>query len=125
MDTSQFFYRNAIFSKSGNQVSLVDIENPEAEKHVLEGWFEAIFQLADGQHTVDELYFLTASRYNGNPPGNLNETIYSVLERMVESKIVVLADIATELPYYLSMPYELLDIEKAKKLLATDRANVN
>ncbi len=125
MDATKYFYRNAIFSKSGSQIALVDIENPEADKQILEDWFGGIFQLADGKHTVDELYYLMASRYNGNPPDNLKDTIHSVIERMVESKFLVLTDVATELPYYLSMPFENLDIEKAKKLLANDRANVN
>jgi len=77
--------------------------------------------LADGQHTVEELYNLLSHKYKENPPANLKETIHSVLDRLVEANFIVLTDEKTELPYYLSMAYEYLDIEKAKKLLNEDR----
>lgn len=125
MNTEQYFYRNTVFSKSGNQVSIIDIENPEKNKQELEPWFGIVFQLADGQHTVDELYNLLAQKYTAGAPQDLLRTITSVVERMAESKLIVLTDVKTELPYYLSMPYELMDVEKAKKLYAQDRANIN
>ena len=105
MDVNQFFYRNVIFSKVGKDVALIDIDNPDNEKQVLDGWFGLILQLADGQHTIDELYFLLASKYQGAPPENLKETIHSVIDRMAESKLIVLTDVKTDLPYYLSMNY--------------------
>lgn len=125
MDTAQFFYRNVIFSKSNNQVYLIDLFNPEEKKTALEGWFGLILILADGQHTIEELVELLSTKYAGAPPPNLRETILSVLERMAESKLVMFTDIKTELPYYLSLPYEQLDVEKAKKLFTEDRANIN
>lgn len=123
MDEAKYFYRNAIFSSADKIISLVDIDNPDADNHVLEGWFGGVFQLADGKHTIEELIGLMTAQYNGNPPANLKDTINSVIERLVESKFIVLSDVATELPYYLSMPYEMLDIEKAKEMLANDKAN--
>ena len=125
MDTEQYFYRNTIYSKSDSQISIVDIDNPDENRQELEPWFGIIFQLADGQHTIDELYNLLAQNYKGTPPKNLLETITSVLERMVEAKLIVLTNQQTELPYYLSMPYEMMDIEKARILHAEDRANIN
>ncbi len=121
MDTSKYFYRNVIFSKAKNQVSLLDIYNPENEKQVLEPWFGVVVQLADGQHTIDELFSLLSEKYKGEPPANLKKTIHSVIERLVKSNLIMLTDKATELPYYLSRAYEYLDIEKAKKLLKEDR----
>ena len=59
------------------------------------------------------------------PPENLEDTLISVVDRMVKSKLIMLTKEKTNLPYYLSMPYELLDIEKAKKLLAKDRVDLN
>jgi len=121
MDTSKYFYRNVIFSKTKNQVSLVDIYNPDNEKQVLEPWFGVVVQLADGQHTIYELFSLLSEKYKGDPPADLKKTIHSVIERLVKSNLIMLTDKATELPYYLSRAYEYLDIEKAKKLLKEDR----
>lgn len=121
MDASQYFYRNVIFSKEGNTISLIDIYNPNNERKVLESWFGLVLQLADGQHTIDQLLQYLSSRYNGGPPANLEQTIHSVVERLSESKFIMLTKEATELPYYLASPYEQLDIEKAKKLLEQDK----
>lgn len=125
MDTTQYFYRNAIFSKQGKSIFLIDFEHPERKQQELEPWFGMIFQLADGQHTLEQLYQYIASQYNGNVPPNLSDTLKSVVERMSQGKLIVLTKKATTLPYYLSMPYELLDIEKARKLLKNDRKNIN
>ena len=125
MKNTQYFYRNVMFSKSGGQVTLVDIFNPNAVREVLEPWFGTVLQLADGKHTIEEFTQYMTSQYKGNPPHNLQETINSVFDRLIESKLIVLTDVATELPYYLSAPCEHLDIEKAKKLLEQDQANLN
>ena len=124
MDTSKYFYRNVIFSKTGNQVSLIDIYNPDKEKQDLEPWFGVVIQLADGQHTVEELFSLLLTKYKGAPPVNLEKTIHSIVDRLAEANLIMLTDEKTELPYYLSRPYEHLDIEKAKKLLIEDRKQI-
>ena len=125
MDTSQYFYRNTIFSKQGKSISIIDIDNPDKKQQELEPWFGIVFQLADGQHTLEQLYQYIAMQYNGDTPQNLSDTLKSVVERMIEGKLIVLTKKATELPYYLSMPYELLDIDKAKKELDKDKINLN
>jgi hypothetical protein len=125
MDTSQYFYRNAIFSKQGKSIFLIDFEFPDKKQQELEPWFAIVFQLADGHHTLEQLYQYIAMLYNGNPPQNLSDTLKSVVDRMVQGKLIVLTKKVTELPYYLSMPYELLDLEKAKKQLKLDRKNIN
>jgi hypothetical protein len=124
MDTTKYFYRNVIFSKKENQISLIDINNPDNERQTLESWFGVVLQLADGQHTIDELYSLLSNKYKGASPANLKETIHSVIERLAKSNLIMLTDKVTELPYYLSRPYEYLDIEKAKKLLKEDRKQI-
>ena len=103
----------------------MDIHNPKNDKEELDPWFAMVLQLADGQHTIDQLCKFMATQYNGIPPENLEQTLHSVVERMVDTRLIMLTEKATELPYYLSMPYELLDIDKAKKLLAEDRVDLN
>ena len=119
----KYFYRNVIYSKVENTVSIIDIDDPQKDRKDLEPWFGIIFQLADGQHTVEELYNLLAQKYNDGPPAELLKTVTSVVDRMVEMNIIVVTDVKTELPYYLSMPYEMMDVERAKKLLVEDKAN--
>ena len=125
MNTKQFFYRNVIFSKQGQTISIVDIHNPDKEKQVLEPWFGIVLQLADGQHTIDQLHQFMAAQYNGNPPGDLERTLHSVIDRLSLMKFIVLTDKATELPYYLSIPYEMMDLNKAKMELENDRTPLN
>ncbi len=114
-----------MFSKNGQKISLIDIYNPDAETKELEPWLGLVLQLADGQHTIDELFQYMANLYNGTPPPNLDDTVRSVVDRLVESKFIVLTEKATELPYYLSLPYELMDVEKAKKLIEEDKVQSN
>jgi len=121
MDKSQYFYRNVIFSKKGKTISLVDIDNPRNAREPLDPWLAMVMQLADGQHTIEQLQEYMASHYNGMPPHNLIETLHSVVERLVKLQFIVLTEKTTELPYYLSMPYEMLDIVKAKVELEKDR----
>lgn len=124
MNTAHFFYRNVIFSKANNQVSLVNFDNPEKDREVLEPWFGMVLMLADGQHTIKELVEMLATKYDGAAPPNLEQTIHSAIQRLAESKFIVLTEKKTDLPYYLSLPYERLDIEKAKELYKKDKANM-
>ena len=117
MDTTQYFYRNVILSMVGNTLSLIDIYNPDQKRETLEPWLGLVLQYADGQSTIETLYQNLTARYNGSPPANLRATILSVISRLVDLQFVVLTKEATDLPYYLSLPYEQLDLEKAKKLL--------
>ena len=114
-----------IFSKQGKTISIIDIHNPKNVQEELDPWFAMVFQLGDGQHTIDQLCQFMATQYNGMPPENLEQTLISVVERMAETRMIMLTEKQTDLPYYLSMPYELLDIEKAKKELAKDRVDLN
>ena len=123
MDTSKYFCRTCIFSQKGGAVRLIDINKPDAEIKELESWFGVIFQLADGQHRVAELVGHFSRKYPGGPPPSLEKTVHSVIERMVEAKLVALCDEATTLPYYLSVPYEQLDLPKAKALIRQDMFN--
>ena len=124
MDSSNYFYRNVIFSKKRDKISLIDIYKPNKNKLELEPWFGLILQLADGQHTIEDLLKHLSNKYQGNPPPKLKETIQSVIERLSKSNLIVLTENKTELPYYLSLPLENLDVDKAKKMLDEDRNQV-
>ncbi|HPI80609.1 MAG TPA: hypothetical protein PLM35_08760 [Cyclobacteriaceae bacterium] len=125
MDTSQYFYRNVILSKKDNKVSLIDIHNPDRKGQALDPWLGLVLQYANGHRTIEDLIKDLSGRYNGPPPTNLEATIYSVITRLVGLRFIVLTREAMDLPYYLSLPYEQLDIEKAKESLKQDNVKLD
>ncbi|MEH6467876.1 MAG: hypothetical protein V7722_09620, partial [Porticoccus sp.] len=121
MDNTQFFYRTAIFTRKDDQVALADIYQPETSSP-LDEWMGIVVSLADGKHTIQELVDYMGSRYQ-QVPAKLVETLHSVIERLLEGKIIQLSEDAVELPYYLASPIEELDIEKAIDLIRDDGYN--
>jgi hypothetical protein len=121
MDNTQYFYRNVIFSSKNNQISLVDINHPDRVTS-LEEWLGIVVSLADGQHTIQQMIDYMSKQYR-EAPVNLEETLHSVVERLEEGKIIQLSKSVVSLPYYLTLPIEELDIEKAKKLIMEDGYN--
>jgi hypothetical protein len=109
-----------IFSKQGEKISLVDIHDPEKEALAFEPWLGVVVSLADGQHTIRELIDGIASRYDGEPPGDLQRTLESAIERLMETEVIKLNDEPVELPYYLSLPVERMNLEQAKQSMADD-----
>jgi len=118
LDKNKYFYRTVVFTRQGDKVSLADINHPDKLTE-LEGWMGVIISLADGEHTLQELIDFMRSQYQ-QVPDNLEETINSVLERLLEGKMIVLTEKPIKLPYYLASPIEHLDIEKAKKRIKAD-----
>ena len=78
-----------------------------------------MISLADGQHTLQDLIDYLSAQYD-EPPTNLEETVVSVIERLIEGKMILLNENKVDLPYYLANPIEELDIDKAKKLIEKD-----
>ncbi|MEH6556717.1 MAG: hypothetical protein V7459_03810 [Oceanicoccus sp.] len=118
MGNMQYFYRNIIFTRKNNQVSLVDINRPDNATH-LEEWLGIVVSLADGRHTIQQLIDYMKKNYQQVPVG-LEKTLHSVIERLVEGKIIQLSENEVSLPYYLTLPIEELDIEKAKIMIRED-----
>lgn len=123
MNKSQYFYRTVIFTRKAGIVALADINNP-TESTKLEEWFGVVISLADGKHTLQELTDFMTKQYQQKPE-RLDDTLESVIERLVESKMLKLSEKAVELPYYLAAPIEQLDIEKAQQLIKEDGYTVH
>jgi len=104
----------------GDKVSLVDLYNPNAEPRVYEPWLGLVVALADGQHTIQELINYASQHYANGPPDGLDSTIESAVERLSETGTVRLSDEPIELPYYLTLPAERLDVPRALNLMAED-----
>tara|TARA_R110001583_G_scaffold17801_2_gene71859 strand:+ start:1978 stop:2349 length:372 start_codon:yes stop_codon:yes gene_type:complete len=123
LDTTQYFYRTVIFTRKAGIVALADINNPQ-ESTKLEEWFGVVISLADGKHTLQELTDFMVKQYQ-QAPESLDDTLESVIERLLEGNMVKLSKKAVELPYYLAAPIEQLDIEKAQKLIKEDGYTVH
>lgn len=122
IDTGQYFYRNNAYTRltgGDGEVALVDKRNPN-ETVKLEPWLATVFLLADGQHTIDELIHYMRSQYGEQPPEELERTILSVVERLVESSTVQLSETSREMPYHLARPIEELDPNEARSYLQED-----
>jgi len=114
MDNSQFFYRNIPFTRKDGQVALVDIFQP-SNTTPLDEWLGTVVSLADGFHTIQQMLDYLKAQYK-TPPENLEKTLHSVIERLVEGEIIYLSQRVTNLPYYLTAPIEDLDIEQARRV---------
>ncbi|GGK82570.1 hypothetical protein [Amphritea balenae] len=119
MDTSQYFYRNVVFTRKGGKVALVDIHNPEHTTD-MEDWLGIVISLADGKHTLQQLIDYMAAQYPASAPTELNKTIESVVERLTEGNMLKLTDKEIELPYYLSEPVERLSLDVARQKMHDD-----
>jgi len=118
LNSTQYFYRTVVFTRKAGIVALADINNP-LETTALEEWLGIVISLADGRHTLQELTDFMSKQYQKSPE-RLEDTLTSVLERLIEGKMVKFSDETVELPYYLAAPIEQLDIDKAKKLMKED-----
>ncbi len=122
IDPSQYFYRNNAYTRlTGGtaEIALVDKRDPSRTVE-MEPWLGTVFQLADGQHTIEQLIDFMTTSYHGNPPEGLERTILSVVSRLVESGTVLLGNTPKTLPYHLARPIEELDPEQARQLLRED-----
>ncbi|MFL0797777.1 MAG: hypothetical protein K6L73_09855 [Cellvibrionaceae bacterium] len=118
IDNTQFFYRTVVFTRKDGQVALADIHEP-ANTTPLDEWLGIVVSLADGRHTLEQLLEYLSSRYP-MPPNNLQETVNSVVERLLEGKLIQLSDKPVELPYYLAEPVEELNLKEAQRLVKED-----
>ena len=118
MDRTQYISRCVVFSKKGDKVSLVDLYDPDAEPLVYEPWLGLVVTLADGQHTIQELISYASQLYAKDPPSRLDDTIESAVTRLSETGTIQLSDEPIELPYYLTLPAERLDVPRALRLMA-------
>lgn len=118
MDNAQYFYRTAIFTRKNNQVALADINQPD-HTTPLDDWLGTVVSLADGHHSIAQLIDYMAGQYP-EPPANLQKTVHSVIERLLEGKIIGLSETAVTLPYYLAQPIENLDLKVAQIKIEED-----
>jgi len=123
MNNEQYFYRTAIFTRRDNQIALADIHQPD-QVTPLDDWMGTVVSLADGHHSIEQLIDYMGSQYT-EPPANLQQTLHSVIERLVEGKLIGLSGSAVTLPYYLAEPIEDLDLKVARTQIEEDGFNTD
>ncbi len=114
-----YFFRAVIYAIHNDKVLLVDVKNPK-ESTPLDPWLGRVVALADGQHTIQELMDFLASQYPNGAPENLADTVESVVKRLQETHVIHLSDEPVELPYYLAIPANEQDSERASALIEKD-----
>jgi len=118
LEKTKYFYRTIVFTRKGNKVALADIYHPDKTTE-LEEWMGIVISLADGKHTLKELVDFMGAQYQRSPEG-LEDTLTSVIERLLEGKMIKLSESEIDMPYYLASPIEHLDLERAKRLMVED-----
>lgn len=119
MDKSSYFYRMLMYKREGDKVFLIDKEKLD-ETIPLDPWLGVVVSLADGQHSIEQLIDYLGHQYKDTPPDKLEETIESVLGRLLESKAIALSDTAYRLPYYLAVPQEEQNHVAAMEMMVKD-----
>lgn len=117
MEREKYCYRILSFTRLGGEVALIDRFDPE-KTIPLESWLGTVISLADGQHSIKELIDYLRGHYGTNVPAELERTVESVIERLIESQALMLSDKPYALPYHLSRPFEELDPNEAKLSMA-------
>ncbi|MEN8180533.1 MAG: hypothetical protein ABFS39_18195 [Pseudomonadota bacterium] len=119
MEKEKYFYRILAFTRLEGEVALID-KFDQAKTIPLESWLGTVISLADGQHSIEELIDYLRGHYGSNVPAELERTVESVIERLIESQALMLSDEPYVLPYHLSKPFEELDPNEAKLSMAED-----
>lgn len=86
----------------------------------MDEWPQLIFLSADGKRTVSELTSELGRHYEGGIPSGLSEQTRSLVKALADRGFIMLHDRASSLPYYLAVPIEKQDMERAKKLMEED-----
>lgn len=115
---TKYFSRNATFTMLQDKVVLIERSRPGTV--TMDEWPQLIFLSADGKRTVSEFTSELGQHYkDGIPPGLLEQT-RGLMKALTDRGFILLHDQAMPLPYYLALPIERQDMERAKKLMEED-----
>ena len=114
-----YFKRSTVYKIEGDTTSVVDVQDNNAVTP-LDPWMARVVLLADGQHTIEQFIHYMTGFYADGAPENLGETIDSVISRLTESNVIELTVRPSILPYYLRIPIDEQEPEKATKMMIAD-----
>lgn len=119
MDKSKFFFRKAVYTEAEGKAELVTDFEP-TKTTPLDPWMSLVFLMADGEHTLGQLYQQLEKQYKGNIPSGFEKTVESVVNRLMESQAVGLSEKSMQLPPYISTPFNKQDQKKSLKMMLKD-----
>ena len=96
-----------------------EVEKNQINRNSMNLIDESHKNLLHQRYTIQEMIGFMSRQYQQTPE-NLEKTLHSVIERLVEEKVIYISQRITTLPYYLALPIEELDVEKAKQLMIED-----
>jgi len=115
---SMYFSRAARFDRMGDKMVAVD---PNAPRMItMDPWPEWVFQMADGQRTVDQLRTHLASQYEKGAPPGLDEQVNPIIRDLERERLIRLHSEAVTLPFYLAKPVAEQNPEEARKAMERD-----
>lgn len=116
-----YFVRLAQWDKQkDNNIYVVDNHAPRII--TLDPWPQYIFLEADGQKTVSAFIYDIASKYGKHEeiPEKLDASILQEIEGLLELKLIALSKESKKLPYYIELPKQKQNLEKANELMLAD-----
>jgi hypothetical protein len=104
-----------------HRINIVDIQNRGTI--TLDSWQTLVFHEADGNKTVEELFFWLVSQYSDKQeiPQNLEEIILTALKQLIEQmKVVELWTQKNDLAYYFELPTDEQDEHETLRFMKED-----
>ena len=113
-----YFSRAARFDRVGDRIVAID---PNAPRMVtMDPWPELVFQMADGQRTVNQLRAHLAAQYDKGAPAGLDEQVHSIVRDLEREHLIRLHKDPAVLPFYLAKPVAEQDPDEARKAMDQD-----
>jgi len=109
----------AAYTEQEGKASLVTDFEP-IQTTPLEPWMSLVFLMADGEHTIEQLYQQLTRQYKGNAPSDFETTVESVINRLIETDAIGLSEKSMSLPPYLTTPFNKQDQKKSLKMMLKD-----
>jgi hypothetical protein len=115
---SKYFIRNTRYMMMKERLMLK--ERSRAGLVTMDEWYEVVFLGADGEHTVAEFIKALGNDYPDGVPEGLADQTRQIIGELEARGYIALSDEKKTLPYYLAIPIEQQDRERAKLLMEAD-----
>ncbi len=117
----KYFVRLAQWDWLDSQMIHV-FDNNQPRMITMDPWPQLIYLAADGQMTVSEYVYHMAGNYSKRQsiPEELDSTILEMIDSLLNDNLISLKDKPSVLPYYIDLPVNKQDKEKAKDLMIQD-----
>lgn len=115
---SKYFSRNTCYTMLKDKFVLVERDRPGVV--TMDEWPQLVFLGADGEISVGAFIAALGKQYQGGPPPGLAEQTRGLVKDLAARGYIALHERKRKLPYYLSIPVEQQDQERAKAQMEAD-----